>query len=169
MEWNAAWNDPLTEYLAPYQELMGDKRTRTTFNEVVKGIMGAGSLICQQIAAHSLLLSQGQRGAQRIIRLASGESTKRSELDAQHLTDQLRAAAAESLGHSSDEEIWLVADGSDLRKPYASEMPHLMQVKDLDGKGLVPGYRTLNILGITPGRRGILASLAFSVVRHLVL
>src|SRR5258708_28841551 len=31
-----------------------------------------------------------------------------------------------------------------------------MQVPALNGKGLVPGYRTLNVLGITPGRRGIL-------------
>ena len=162
MEWNTTWNDPLRKYLAPYHELMGDKRTRTTFDEIIKGIIGAGSVICQRIAAHSPLLSQGKKGAQRIIRLASGESTKRSELDAEHLTAQLRRAAAEYLGQASDEEIWLVADGSDLRKPYASELPHLMQVKDLDGKGLVPGYRTLNVLGITPGRRGILYHRLFS-------
>src|SRR6266481_5658554 len=55
-----------------------------------------------------------------------------------------------------ERELWLVADCSDLRKPYATEMPYLMQVPALDGKGLVPGYRTLNVLGITPGRRGIL-------------
>jgi len=41
-------------------------------------------------------------------------------------------------------------------------MPYLMQVPDLDGKGLVPGYRTLNVLGITPGRRGILYHRLFS-------
>lgn len=169
MEWNTTWNDPLTKYLAPYHELMGDKRTDKTFDEIMKGIIGAGSVICQRIAAHSPLLSQGKRGAQRIIRLASAESTKRSERDAAHLTAQLRTTAAEYLGQASDEEIWLVADGSDLRKPYASELPSLMQVKDLDGKGLVPGYRTLNVLGITPGRQGILASLASSVVRLQVL
>jgi hypothetical protein len=162
MEWNATWNDPLTKYLAPYHELMGDKRTHNTFDEIIRGIIGAGSIICQQIAAHSPQLSQGKRGAQRVIRLASGESTKRSEIDAEHLTAQLRTAAAEYLGQSSDEEIWLAADGSDLRKPYASELPYLMQVKDLDGKGLVPGYRTLNVLGITPGRRGILYHRLFS-------
>jgi hypothetical protein len=32
-----------------------------------------------------------------------------------------------------------------------------MQVPALEGKGLVPGYRTLNVLGITPGRRGMLS------------
>jgi hypothetical protein len=162
MEWKTAWNDPLMDYLAPYHRLIGDKRTQRTFNETIKGIIGAGSMICQQIAVHSPELSQGKKGAQRVIRLASGESTKRSQLDAEHLTAQLRQAASEYLGQAREEEIWLVADGSDLRKPYASEMPYLMQVKDLDGKGLVPGYRTLNVLGITPGRRGILYHRLFS-------
>lgn len=52
-------------------------------------------------------------------------------------------------------------DGSDLRKPHAQLMPALMQVKDLDGS-LVPGYRTLNVLGVTPKRRGILYHRPFS-------
>ena len=59
------------------------------------------------------------------------------------------------LAESETDELWLIADPSGLRKPYASEMPDLMQVKDLGGK-LVPGYRTLNVLSLTPGRRGIL-------------
>jgi hypothetical protein len=41
MEWNATWNDPLRSYLAPYDELIGDKRTRGTFDETIRGIMGA--------------------------------------------------------------------------------------------------------------------------------
>jgi Transposase DDE domain len=156
MEWNATWKDPLRTYLAPYDALIGDKRTRKTFEETIRGIMGAGSLICQQIAAACPMLAKVKKGAQRILRLASGESTQRSELDAKQLTKKLREAAVEHLGQAPEEELWLVADCSDLRKPYATEMPYLMQVPALDGKGLVPGYRTLNVLGITPGRRGIL-------------
>src|SRR5579863_2851812 len=156
MEWNATWKDPLRTYLAPYDELIGDKRTRKTFEETIRGIMGAGSLICQQIAASSPMLAKAKKGAQRILRLASGESTQRSELAAKQLTKKLREAAVEHLGQAPEEELWLVADCSDLRKPYATEMPYLMQVPALDGRGLVPGYRTLNVLGITPGRRGIL-------------
>jgi hypothetical protein len=156
MEWNATWNDPLRTYLAPYDELIGDKRTRQTFDETIRGIIGAGSLICQQIAASSPVLAKAKKGAQRVIRLASGESTQRSQLDAKHLTKKLREGAVEHLGQAPEEELWLVADCSDLRKPYATEMPYLMQVPALDGKGLVPGYRTLNVLGMTPGRRGIL-------------
>jgi hypothetical protein len=62
MEWKTSWNDPLTRYLAPFHELIGEKRTRTTFDETIRGIMGAGSLICQQIAAHSAVLAKVKKG-----------------------------------------------------------------------------------------------------------
>lgn len=48
-----------------------------------------------------------------------------------------------------------------LRKPYAREMEALMQVRDLDGE-LVPGYRMVQVLGVTPGRRGVLYHRLFS-------
>jgi hypothetical protein len=102
-------------------------------------------------------------GAQRVIRFAKGKSTKRSQVDAEHLTAALRQRGVAQLAESETDELWLIADPSDLRKPYASEMPDLMRVKDLDGK-LVPGYRTLNVLGMTPGRRGILYHRLFSSV-----
>jgi hypothetical protein len=151
------------EYLGHYDGLIGDKRTGKTFHEVVRGIIDAGSLVCQQIAAHSPVLSAVKDGAQRVIRFAKGRSTKRSEVDAEHLVDALCERGVEQLAESETDELWLIADPSDLRKPYANEMPDLMQVKDLNGK-LVPGYRTLNILGVTPGRRGILYHRLFSSV-----
>ena len=152
---------PLFEYLGQYDDLIGDKRTDQTFREVVRGIINAGSLVCQQIAAHSSVLSVVKDGAQRVIRFAKGKSTKRSMMDAEHLVKALCKRGVEQLSESETDEVWLIADPSDLRKPYASEMADLMQVKDLDGK-LVPGYRTLNILGVTPGRRGILYHRLFS-------
>lgn len=132
MEWKTTWNDPLTSYVGAFDDLIGDKRTRKTFGETVRGIIGAGSLICQQIAGQSPVLSQGKKGAQRVIRLAAGESTHRSELDDRHLTARLREVAVEQLEQAPEEEVWLIADGSDLRKPYAEEMPYLMQVRDLE-------------------------------------
>jgi hypothetical protein len=155
MEWNTTWEDPLTSYVKHFDGLIGDQRTRKTFGETVKGIIAAGSLICQQIAARSAELSKGKKGSQRVIRLATGASTKRSELDAEHLTKRLREVAVEQLAQAPEEELWLIADSSDLRKPYAEAMPYLMQVRDLDEQ-LVPGYRTLNVIGLTPGRRGLL-------------
>jgi len=152
---------PLAEYLGHFDGLIGDKRTGETFGEVVQGIINAGSLVCQQIAAHAPVLSAVKDGAQRVIRFAKGKSTKRSEVDAEHLVEALCERGVEKLTGSEADELWLIADPSDLRKPYANAMPDLMQVKDLSGK-LVPGYRTLNILGVTPGRRSVLYHRLFS-------
>ena len=42
---------PLTEYVRHFDGLIGDKRTGETFAEIVRGIINAGSLVCQRIAA----------------------------------------------------------------------------------------------------------------------
>ena len=161
MEWNSPWEDPLTSYVKQFDGLIGDQRTSKTFGETIKGIIAAGSLICQQIAAHSAELSKGKKGSQRVIRLATGESTQRSELDAEHLTKRLREVAVEQSAQAPEEELWLIAESSDPRKPYAEVMEYLMPVRDLDEQ-LVPGYRTLNVIGLTPGRRGLLYHRLFS-------
>ena len=78
MEWDPTWEDPLTSYVKQFNRLIGDQRTRRTFGEVVKGILAAGSLICQQIAARSAELSKGQlRGCVKNAHLRSNR-VKRS-------------------------------------------------------------------------------------------
>lgn len=161
MELEANQEGLLPEYLASFDRLMGDRRTAVTFRETVKGIIGSGSLICQQIAASSATLSQAKEGGQRVSRMARGESTKRSEIDAASVTAVLRERGVAYLSEADTNELWLVADGSDLRKPYAREMPDLMHVRNLDGT-LVLGYRTLNVVGITPSRRAVLYHRLFS-------
>lgn len=161
IELQGTQQDALEEYLEHYSKLIGDKRTFVTFSETVRGIIGAGSLVCQRIAAHSAVLSAVKEGSQRVIRFVKGKSTTRSQVNAQHLITELCHRGVAQLAESEVDELWLVADGSDLRKPYAQEMAGLMQVRDLDGK-LVSGYRTLNVLGMTPGRRGILYHHLFS-------
>jgi Transposase DDE domain len=162
MKWELAWNDPFTLYLEPWESLIGDRRTWTTFTETVKGIVASGSLVCQRIATHSPILGALKKGAQRIIRMVKGATTKRSpDLDADHVTAQLRTQAVAHLAAASSDELWLLADGSDLRKPYATAMPDLMQVRALNGE-LVPGYRTLTVVGLTPQRRGVLYHRLFS-------
>jgi hypothetical protein len=123
MKWEPTWNDPFTAYLAPFDGLVGDRRTWTTLTETVRGIIGSGSLICQRIATHSPILSRVQKGAQRVIRLVTGETTKRSpNLDAAHLVAQLRTLAVADLAEGPQDELWLIADGSHLRKPYAKAL-----------------------------------------------
>lgn len=162
MKWELDWNDPFTLYLAPFDSLVGDRRTWVTLTETVRGIISSGSLVCQRIAAHSPVLAAVKTGAQRVIRMVTGETTKRSpELDATHLTTRLRTQAVAQLTAAPSDELWLIADGSDLRKPHAKTLPDAMKVKSLDGR-LVPGYRTLTVLGLTPHHRGILYHRLFS-------
>jgi len=76
--------------------------------------------------------------------MVNGESTKRSRLDADHLTKVLdERGAAEIMG---EKELLLIIDGLELRRKYAQEQKYLMHVKSLEG-GLVNGYRSINVLG----------------------
>lgn len=148
-------------YLDAFGRLFGDRRTARTFRGIVKGVIGAGSLVCQQIASHSEMLPEAKEGGQRVSRFARGESTKRSQVSAKSLTTVMRERGVAHLTGKGANELWLIADGSELRKPHAHEMPDLMQVRDLDGT-FVHGYRTLNVIGITPGRRALLYHRLFS-------
>jgi hypothetical protein len=96
-----------------------------------------------------------------VLRFAKGESTQRSKLRAETLIERLRQEGVAQLAQVEADGLWLIADGSDLRKPHAAEMPALMKVRDLQGR-MVPGYRTLNVIGSVPGRRTILYHRLFS-------
>jgi hypothetical protein len=90
-----------------------------------------------------------------------GETTKRSDLDPDRLVAKLQAHGVERLRGEPD--LWVIFDGSDLRKPYAETMGHLQRVKRLAGEGSVNGYRTLNAIGLAPdGKRGLLYHRLFS-------
>lgn len=156
MEWRSTWTDPFQEYLKPFADLIGDRRTWHTVLSTVKGIIASGRVIGTRIAASSEERSQSKNGAQRVLRMAKGERTRRSELDAEDRTARFRQVGVAQFQESEEEEVWLIADGSDLWKPYAQEMPYLMQVRD-QNKQVVPGYRTLTVLAVTPKRRGILS------------
>src|SRR5436190_23811150 len=113
MKWELDWNDPFTNYLVSFESLVGDRRTWMTLTETVKGIITSGSLVCARIAAQSPVLGMVKKGAQRIIRMVRGATTKRSpDLDAFHLTAQLRAHAQAHLAELPSAELWLIADGS---------------------------------------------------------
>lgn len=161
MELESTQESLLPAYLASFGHLVGDARTGVTFGEIVKGIIGAGSLVCHQIAGSSAILSEAKDGARRVRRMVKGKSTKRSSINAETVTAALRERGITHLSETDDEELWLIADMSELRKPNAREMPEMMEVLALNG-GLVPGYRTLNVLGLVPSRRGVLYHRLFS-------
>jgi hypothetical protein len=92
--------------------------------------------------------------------MALGETTRRSQLDAGHLTAVLRAQGAAAL--RAEPEVTLVLDGMELRRAGAEAQAHLMRVKALTG-GLVNGYRSFNVLGMGEGdARGLLYHQLFS-------
>src|ERR671932_756025 len=72
MEWQGTWEDPFTTYLTHFDGLIGDARTRITFAETVKGIIAAGSLVCQRIAAQSPVFAAVRNGAQCILSMGTG-------------------------------------------------------------------------------------------------
>lgn len=89
-----------------------------------------------------------------------GESTQRSQLDAEHLTGIVRREGAAQLREAN--ELTLILDGMELRRKDAQAQEDLMSVKDLDGR-LVNGYRSFNVLGMgQAGERGLLYHRLFS-------
>jgi hypothetical protein len=92
--------------------------------------------------------------------MVNGESTKRSRLDADHLTQISCQRGAAEIMH--EKELLLVMDGMELRREYAQEQKYLMKVKSLEG-GLVNGYRSMNVLGLgEKEKRGLLYHQLFS-------
>jgi len=93
--------------------------------------------------------------------MVHGETTRHSpSLDADHLLMRLRERGVEQL--RDERAIWVILDGSDLRKPHAREMEGLQRVKRLAGGGTIPGYRTMNAIGVGVERRGLLYHHLFS-------
>ena len=148
----------LTTYASSYRDLFGDRRLFDGFVGTLQGILGSQSLHMSKIANASSLLP-GAHAERRVRRLVHGDN-QRAPLAAEALTERLTEEGAKKL--SWEGEVLLVLDESDLRKPFASSMEHLDMVRSLDGE-LVPGFRTLNILGIgASGKRAILYHQSFS-------
>jgi hypothetical protein len=105
-------------------------------------------------------LAANHYGEKRVRRMLRGETTKRSDLDPARLSARLQAHGIDRL--RGEPSVWVVLDGSDLRKPHATAMAHLQRVRRADGTGTVPGYATLNAIGVAPGKRGLLYHTLFS-------
>ena len=134
--WEAKWQSPLADYLTDYRSLIGDQRTAVTFGEVVQGIIGAGSWCANEsprsrrcwLGAGWWATGQPPGNWREHPAFAVGCRTS---------DGALRQRGVAQLANGTGTELWLIADGSELRKPYAQAMPALMQVRDLDGD-LVP-------------------------------
>lgn len=64
MELGTAAQELFGAYLATFDGLVGDRRTRALFGATVRGILGSESLVCSRIAAFSPCAGgHGARGA----------------------------------------------------------------------------------------------------------
>jgi len=81
--------------------------------------LDAGSLICQRIATHQRNCPKARKGSQRIIRLASWREYKASA-STPSIYHPITHDAAKYLDKPSEEELWVVADCSDVA---ANRMP----------------------------------------------
>lgn len=148
----------LATYASNYRDLFGDQRLFDGFVGTLQGILGSQSLHMSKIANASSVLS-GPHAERRVRRLVHGDN-QRAPLSAEVLMERLTEESAKKLAWEG--EVLLILDESNLRKPFASSMEHLDTVRSLDGE-LVPGFRTLNVLGIgTSGQRAILYHHSFS-------
>lgn len=160
--WDTTWSPPLRAFLHPFHALSGDQRTSQTFDALVQGLLTAGTTVCSQIANHAPGLAARPHADRRVRRFVRRETLTRSPaLDPPHLIATLRARTLAVLQQHAPREVWVILDGSDLRKPYATALPHLTKVRALDGT-FVPGYCTINIIASIPGYRGILYQHVYS-------
>ncbi len=152
--------DRFSAYVAHFAPLIGDARTRRLFSAVIEGIVTSGTTICAQISAATPETATDPH-AQRVRRFVHDLTTKRSHLDAAHLLAAMQQRTLSHLPADPPAELWLIVDGSDLRKPPARTLEYLQRVPALGG-GTVPGYCTINVLAVVPGYRGVLYQHVYS-------
>ncbi|WP_139806682.1 transposase [Deinococcus hopiensis] len=149
----------LDAFVQPYRSLFGDRRLFAGFCGAVAGILASGSTRVRQMARVTPSMGVTPHAERRLRRLIHHQN-QRTELNAETLTERLQAQGAERV--AGEAEVVVVLDGSDLRKPHSQKLEHLDVVRDLKGN-LVPGYHTLNAIGLTPdGRQSLLYHRTYS-------
>lgn len=76
--------------MSVFDALIGDEHTRRTFQGVIQGIISGESLRAAGIARFSPAMATVVHGERRARRMAVGDSTRRSRLDAYSVTLVLR-------------------------------------------------------------------------------
>ena len=94
----------------------------------------------------------GDRNEYRRIRRTLTSTTATTELEKEWINDELLLKLSEKLTDSN--EIYLLHDPSDIRKPYANELENLGKVRSLQGK-VINGFSTHNIVGIIPNKKEV--------------
>lgn len=149
----------LGEYVQPYRSLFRDRRLFQGFQAAVAGILASGSTRLRQMARLAPGMGASPHAERRLRRLVHHQN-QRTEMNADTLAECVQAQGAQRVAGAR--EVIVVLDGSDLRKPHSQKLEHLDAVRDLRGQ-IIPGYRTLNAIGLTPeGRQSLLYHTTYS-------
>ena len=149
----------LGEFVQPYRTLFRDRRLFQGFEGAVAGILASGTTRLRQMARATPSLGVAPHAERRLRRLIHHQN-QRADLSADTLSERLRLQGAGRVAHTP--ELIVVLDGSDLRKPHSQTLEYLDAVRDLKGQ-LIPGYHTLNAIGLTPeGRQTLLYHTTYS-------
>lgn len=136
----------LSDFVQPYRSLFRDRRLFTAFEAAIAGILSSGSTRLAQMARVAPGTGASPHAERRLRRLVHHQH-QRSDLSADTLGDHIQAQGAARV--AGVDEMVVILDGSDLRKPHSQALEHLDTVRDLKGQP-VAGYRTLNAIGLTP-------------------
>lgn len=142
----------LDTFCQGYRDLFRDARLFDGFTATLTGILASGSTRLSQIARAAPQTAPTPHAERRLRRLVHGQNS-RSSLTADVLGERLTQRGASQLAGLA--EVVVVMDGSDLRKPHAHDLKSLSSVRSL-GEGFVPGYHTLNAIGLTQDGRRVL-------------
>ena len=149
----------LSSYTEGYRDLFHDSRIYAGFQTTLTGILASGSTRIRQIARAAPQTGCTPHAERRLRRLVGGQN-KRATVKADALQKRLRTLGAQRL--AKQDEVVVILDGSDLRKPHSKKLEHLSTVRALDGD-LVPGYPTLNAPGLAAdGTRALLYHTTYS-------
>lgn len=151
----------LSDFVQPYRTLFRDERLFTAFQAALSGILASGTTRVAQMARVAPGTGACPQAERRLRRLVHHEH-RRSNLSADTLLNQIQAQGRARL--AGCDEVVVILDGSDLRKPHSQTLEYLDKVRDLKGQP-VAGYRTLNAIGLTPdGRQTLLYHTLYSAL-----
>ena len=151
----------LSDVVQPYRPLFRDRRLFTAFQAALGGILSSGTTRVAQMARLAPGTGANPQAERRLRRLVHHDH-QRSDLSADTLLNHLQAQGAARVAGS--DEVIVILDGSDLRKPHSQTLEYLDTVRDLKGQP-VAGYRTLNATLVTPdGRHTLLYHTLYSTL-----
>ncbi|MFC4425279.1 transposase [Deinococcus navajonensis] len=148
-------------HLQAFEPLFRDRRLFEGFSTTVQGILASGGLRLSQIARCAPGSTCTAHAERRLRRLVHNQNA-RADLRPARLTQVLTDLGARRMAGS--DEVMVILDESDLRKPHSDHLEYLGQVRSLQ-RTPVRGFHTLSAMGIASnGTRALLYQTSFSAL-----